>query len=92
MSEDDLDIHRPLSELGLDSVMTVAIRRRLEKRLQMDVPATLLWTHPDSCGRGRLPGGAGGTGSRTGSGRLRVRATGGDPRSLAETPHGAAVI
>jgi 6-methylsalicylic acid synthase len=46
LAEDDLDVRRPLSELGLDSVMTVAIRRRLEKRLQVDVPATLLWTHP----------------------------------------------
>jgi 6-methylsalicylic acid synthase len=42
----DLDVRRPLSELGLDSVMTVAIRRRLEKRLGVDIPATLLWTHP----------------------------------------------
>jgi 6-methylsalicylic acid synthase len=46
LSEDDLDVRRPLSELGLDSVMTVSIRRRLEKRLRVDVPATLLWTHP----------------------------------------------
>ncbi|KAB2346959.1 type I polyketide synthase [Actinomadura rudentiformis] len=42
----DLDIRRPLPELGLDSVMTVGIRRRLEKRLRIDIPTTLLWTHP----------------------------------------------
>lgn len=40
------DIRRPLSELGLDSVMTVIIRRRLEKALRIGLPATLLWDRP----------------------------------------------
>jgi 6-methylsalicylic acid synthase len=41
----DLDIARPLPELGLDSVMTVSIRRKLEKRFGIGLPATVLWTH-----------------------------------------------
>lgn len=43
---DDLDIRRPLSGLGLDSIMTLAIRRGLEKRFRVALPATLLWKHP----------------------------------------------
>ncbi len=41
-----LDIHRPLTELGLDSIMTQIIRRGLEKRLRLSLPATLIWNHP----------------------------------------------
>ncbi|MET0234552.1 MAG: type I polyketide synthase [Kibdelosporangium sp.] len=41
-----LDIHRPLTELGLDSIMTQVIRRGLEKRLRLSLPATLIWKHP----------------------------------------------
>ncbi|RKT55147.1 type I polyketide synthase [Saccharothrix australiensis] len=43
---DALDVRRPLGELGLDSVMTLSIRRRLEKRFRLSLPATLLWNHP----------------------------------------------
>ena len=42
----DLDVRRPLLELGLDSVMTVIIRRRLEKQFRISLPATLLWDCP----------------------------------------------
>ncbi len=41
----ELDVRRPLAELGLDSVLTQAIRRRLETRLRLGLPATLLWEH-----------------------------------------------
>ena len=41
-----LDVHRPLTELGLDSIMTQIIRRGLEKRLRLSLPATLIWNHP----------------------------------------------
>ncbi|GAA3945060.1 type I polyketide synthase [Actinoplanes auranticolor] len=41
-----LDARRSLSEQGLDSVMTVVIRRRLEKRFGHRLPATLLWQRP----------------------------------------------
>ncbi|ONI92679.1 hypothetical protein ALI22I_02665 [Saccharothrix sp. ALI-22-I] len=43
---EQLDVRRPLGELGLDSVMTLSIRRRLEKRFRLSLPATLLWNHP----------------------------------------------
>ena len=37
---------RPLIEQGLDSVLTVVIRRQLEKRYRCTLPATLLWRQP----------------------------------------------
>jgi acyl transferase domain-containing protein/acyl carrier protein len=46
LAADDLDVRAPLTALGLDSVMTVAIRRALEKRFRMPLPATLLWNRP----------------------------------------------
>jgi 6-methylsalicylic acid synthase len=46
LDADALDIRRPLGEVGLDSVMTLSIRRRLEKRFRLNLPATLLWNHP----------------------------------------------
>ncbi|MCP2344663.1 6-methylsalicylic acid synthase [Nonomuraea roseoviolacea subsp. carminata] len=42
----DLQPHRPLVEQGLDSVLTVVVRRRLEKRFRCSLPATLLWQQP----------------------------------------------
>ncbi|MGR6918508.1 type I polyketide synthase [[Actinomadura] parvosata] len=42
----DLSPHRPLIEQGLDSVMTVVVRRRLEQRFRCSLPATLLWAKP----------------------------------------------
>jgi 6-methylsalicylic acid synthase len=42
----DLDVRRPLVDLGLDSVMTLAIRRGLERRFRLNLPATLLWNRP----------------------------------------------
>ncbi|MFJ6696926.1 type I polyketide synthase [Streptomyces sp. NPDC091272] len=41
-----LHVRRPLVEQGLDSVMTVVVRRRLEKRLGRDVPADIFWKLP----------------------------------------------
>ncbi|MEU8551430.1 beta-ketoacyl synthase N-terminal-like domain-containing protein [Streptomyces roseoverticillatus] len=41
-----LDVQRPLAALGIDSVITLAIRNRLEKRLRRKLPATLLWNLP----------------------------------------------
>jgi 6-methylsalicylic acid synthase len=46
MPKEDLDMERPLSNLGLDSVMTLAIRLRLEQRFQLDLPPTLMWRMP----------------------------------------------
>ncbi|MFI7672095.1 beta-ketoacyl synthase N-terminal-like domain-containing protein [Actinophytocola sp. NPDC049390] len=46
MAPEELDLRRPLAEMGLDSVMTLVIRRRLEKTFRLALPATLLWNHP----------------------------------------------
>ncbi len=46
MPEADLDRHRPLADFGIDSVMALTIRRRLEKCLHVNLPAAVLWTHP----------------------------------------------
>ncbi|MEV0804803.1 type I polyketide synthase [Micromonospora sp. NPDC050200] len=41
-----LDPRRSLIEQGLDSVMTIVIRRRLERRYGHKLPSTLLWHQP----------------------------------------------
>lgn len=46
LAVDDLHPRRPLAEQGLDSVMTVVIRRRLEKRLGLGLPTTVFWQQP----------------------------------------------
>ncbi|MDA0636081.1 beta-ketoacyl synthase N-terminal-like domain-containing protein [Nonomuraea sp. MCN248] len=46
LDPEDLAPRRPLVEQGLDSVMTVMVRRRLEKRFGRRLPATLLWQRP----------------------------------------------
>lgn len=43
---DTLNYRRSLIEQGLDSVMTMVIRRRMEKRFQHKLPAALLWHQP----------------------------------------------
>lgn len=42
----EVDPRRPLIEMGLDSVMTVRIRRGLERRFGLQLPATLFWDRP----------------------------------------------
>lgn len=42
----DLDPHRSLVSFGLDSVMSLIVRGRLEKRFRLKLPATLLWHRP----------------------------------------------
>ena len=57
VDDDQLDPERPLTDLGLDSVMTLVIRRRLERRFRQSLPATLLWTYPSiSAVAGHLAG------------------------------------
>jgi 6-methylsalicylic acid synthase len=46
LDPDELDLNRPLLEMGLDSVMTTVIRLRLERLFRVSLPATLLWTKP----------------------------------------------
>lgn len=43
---DDVDVQQPLVELGVDSIMTVALRRQLEAQTGLALPPTLLWEHP----------------------------------------------
>lgn len=42
----DVDPGLPLVELGVDSIMTVRLRRQLEKQTGLTLPPTLLWEHP----------------------------------------------
>lgn len=44
----DVDLRIPLVEAGVDSIMTVALRRALEKRTGLSLPPTLLWEHPSA--------------------------------------------
>lgn len=46
LRESDIDPRVPLVEAGVDSIMTVALRRALEKRTGLALPPTLLWEHP----------------------------------------------
>jgi len=46
LSEDDVDAHVALSELGMDSVMTVGFRTKLQQALKVKVPPTLSWKCP----------------------------------------------
>jgi acyl transferase domain-containing protein/NAD(P)-dependent dehydrogenase (short-subunit alcohol dehydrogenase family)/acyl carrier protein len=43
----DVELKRPLVELGVDSVMTVALRVRLQRRYGLDLPPTILWARPN---------------------------------------------
>ncbi|HEX2291475.1 MAG TPA: acyl carrier protein, partial [Pseudonocardiaceae bacterium] len=43
---EDIDTRLPLVEIGVDSIMTVALRRQLEKQTGLSLPPTLLWEYP----------------------------------------------
>ncbi|KAI9158144.1 Mellein synthase [Paramyrothecium foliicola] len=43
---DDIDSRMPVADLGVDSVMTVALRQKLQTALNVKVPPTLTWNHP----------------------------------------------
>ncbi|MFI0349050.1 type I polyketide synthase [Actinomadura sp. 9N407] len=38
--------HRPLMDMGVDSMLSEAIRVRLRRRFRIDLPSTLLWDRP----------------------------------------------
>lgn len=46
LPEADVALKRPLVELGVDSVMTVALRVRLQRRYNLELPPTILWSKP----------------------------------------------
>lgn len=46
LEPEGLELRRPLVELGVDSVMTVALRIRLQRRFGLDLPPTILWSCP----------------------------------------------
>ncbi|CRZ13590.1 type I polyketide synthase [Mycolicibacterium neworleansense] len=46
LAESDVNVDLPLVELGVDSIMTVRLRRQLEKQTGLALPPTLLWEHP----------------------------------------------
>jgi 6-methylsalicylic acid synthase len=46
LSVTELDPRRALVDMGIDSVMTVRIRRALERRLGLRLPATVFWDWP----------------------------------------------
>ena len=45
-SVEDVDAKAALADMGMDSVMTVALRGQLQKALKVKVPPTLIWGHP----------------------------------------------
>jgi NADPH:quinone reductase-like Zn-dependent oxidoreductase/acyl carrier protein len=44
--EDKIDVEAPLTSLGLDSLMGLELRNRIESVVGIRMPATLLWTYP----------------------------------------------
>lgn len=46
LDADDVEVKRPLVELGVDSVMTVALRVRMQRRYGLDLPPNILWSRP----------------------------------------------
>jgi phthiocerol/phenolphthiocerol synthesis type-I polyketide synthase A len=46
VTESELATDRPFIELGLNSMMAMAIRRELENMVGLQLSATMLWNHP----------------------------------------------
>ncbi|WP_306750755.1 type I polyketide synthase [Saccharothrix yanglingensis] len=44
--EHRIEPERPFSDIGLDSVMGIAIRGKLQQSTGIDLPASVLWAHP----------------------------------------------
>lgn len=46
MDTGDVDARTALPDMGMDSVLTVVLRRQMQARLKVKVPPTLIWGHP----------------------------------------------
>ncbi|WP_179230487.1 type I polyketide synthase [Streptomyces sp. CS227] len=46
LAPDRLDADTSLVALGLDSLMAIALRNRLQRELAVEFPTTVMWTHP----------------------------------------------
>ncbi|KAF3034317.1 t1pks [Didymella heteroderae] len=46
LGAEEIDDRAAISDLGVDSVMTVALRQQLQKAMGVTVPPTLTWNHP----------------------------------------------
>ena len=42
----ELDVHRPLPEMGVDSLLSESIRQQLARKFLMTLPGSLLWERP----------------------------------------------
>jgi NAD(P)-dependent dehydrogenase (short-subunit alcohol dehydrogenase family)/acyl carrier protein len=51
---EQLDLHTPFETLGLDSLMTVELKNRLEHALGLPLSTSLLWAHPTITSLARL--------------------------------------
>ncbi|MEU6161411.1 SDR family NAD(P)-dependent oxidoreductase [Streptomyces sp. NPDC047130] len=46
LGTDRIDADTSLVSLGLDSLMAIVLRNRLQRELGLDIPTTVMWTHP----------------------------------------------
>jgi 6-methylsalicylic acid synthase len=46
MSVEDIGERAAFADLGVDSLMTTALRQQLQKAIGVEVPATITWSHP----------------------------------------------
>jgi phthiocerol/phenolphthiocerol synthesis type-I polyketide synthase A len=46
VAETELDVDLPFAELGLNSVMSMSIRREAEQLAGIELSTTMLWNHP----------------------------------------------
>ncbi|KAF2844909.1 ketoacyl-synt-domain-containing protein [Plenodomus tracheiphilus IPT5] len=43
---EEIDVRIPLADFGVDSVMSIALRQRMQSALQIKIPQTLMWNYP----------------------------------------------